>query len=77
MLNHYYLIVGDKCQWCDKAKELLTEKGLGFTAHSYREHEMILPLMVKAGLKTVPQIWVQGGEYIGGYDDLVKYFESA
>lgn len=72
----FYLIVGDKCQWCDKAKELLNEKGLGFTAHSYKEHDMILPLMIKADLRTVPQIWKQGGDYIGGYEDLKAYLES-
>lgn len=72
----FYMITGDKCSYCNKAKELLTEKGIGFTAYSYTDHEMLLPLMFKAGLKTIPQIWVQGGDYIGGYDDLVEYLNQ-
>jgi hypothetical protein len=34
--------------------------------------------MKKAGVSTVPQIWVEtpiGKEYIGGYEDLVDWFE--
>ena len=31
--------------------------------------------MKRMGYKTVPQIWNHRGEHIGGYDDLVKYFE--
>ena len=31
--------------------------------------------MKRMGYKTVPQIWNHRGEHIGGYDDLVRYFE--
>lgn len=68
----FYLITKPDCIYCDKAKELLTEKGIGFTAYLYTNHRMLTKLMFKAGLKTVPQIWYEG-EYIGGYGDLVEW----
>lgn len=66
------------CPWCDKAKELLTEKGIEFkevkldnqnTAALFRRN------MSRAGYgvpSTVPQIFVDD-TYVGGYEDLVKF----
>lgn len=72
----WYLITKPDCEWCDKAKEFITERGEGFVAFSYDDHPMILKLMMFAGLKSVPQIWC-GTEYVGGYTDLVKWTEDA
>lgn len=64
------------CPYCIMAKKLLDQKGyeieervigLGFTKVQLLE---AVPLA-----RTVPQIFLDN-EHIGGYDDLVKYFEK-
>ena len=63
------------CPYCVSAKQLLKQKGYeieerivgsGFTK------EQLLESVPNA--RTVPQIFLDG-EYVGGYDDLVKHFE--
>lgn len=75
----FYILTRDNCEWCDKAKALLDERGAKYEAYNYKDHKMILPLMKFAGMKTVPQIWWDtpaGKDYIGGYEDLVDFFKS-
>lgn len=64
------------CPYCVSAKSLLTNKGYeieekvignGFT------REQLLEAV--PNVRTVPQIFLDG-EYVGGYDDLVKHFQS-
>lgn len=71
----YYVISRDDCSWCDKAMQALDNRGEPYEAFLYLEHPMIVKLMGKAGLKTVPQIWHEG-DYIGGYAELYKYLEE-
>lgn len=74
----FYIMTKENCQWCDKAKFLLNKKGAPYGAFNYKTHPMFPLLMKKAGISTVPQIWVEtpeGKTYIGGYEDLVTYFE--
>lgn len=61
----------DNCPYCDRAKELLTARGL-----SYREikldrndHEARQSLLERSGMKTFPQIF-HGDNLIGGFSDL-------
>jgi glutaredoxin len=68
-----YVVVGtDKCEYCTKAKHLLREKRVGFTAYSLDDpsSRWLLTLVKKAGMKSVPQIWDNNGDYIGGYTEL-------
>lgn len=69
------MITKPDCIYCEKAKDLLQEKGVGYLAYLYNEHPLYIPLMIKAGLKTVPQIWIDN-QYIGGYTELVEYFNK-
>ena len=74
----FYVLTKEDCQWCDKAKLLLEKKGVPWGAFNYKSHKLFPFLMKKAGISTVPQIWVEtpiGKEYIGGYEDLVDWFE--
>ena len=75
----FTMITKSDCEWCDKAKELIASKGEKVTAYDYKEHPTIVLLMKKSWLKTVPQIWAEtpiGKEYIGGYEDLVDWFNE-
>jgi glutaredoxin 3 len=66
----------DLCVYCDKAKKEIKERGWKYTEHNISDPEIKKELFEKApDAKTVPQIWV-GQRHVGGYDDLVKYFEE-
>ncbi len=67
----YFILTKDDCVWCDKAKQLLEEKGEAFSASSLKDNPLLIRLMLKANLKTVPQIW-QDAEHIGGYTELER-----
>jgi len=71
----FYIITRDDCSWCDKAKETLSKRGEPYEAFLYTDHPMIVKLMGKAGLKTVPQIW-HDGHHVGGCAELYKYLEE-
>lgn len=68
----YYILTRDDCTWCDKAIDLLRERKEFVQVYGYTEHPMIRRIMVKGGMKTVPQIW-HDEHYIGGYNELTEY----
>jgi len=64
------------CPYCTMAEKLLMQKGydieerkIGFGYNREQLFEAV------PNAKSVPQIFVDG-EYIGGYDNLKKYFEA-
>ena len=66
----------DLCPYCDRAKALLKQKGIEFEERkigSGWSKEQLLESVPTA--RTVPQIFL-GEQHIGGYDDLVKYFNE-
>ena len=74
----YTIITGDQCEFCTKAKHLLREKEVGFTAYSLNSpsSKWLLTLIKQAGMTTVPQIWNSEGRHIGGYTELVQYLKG-
>ena len=74
-----YVILGtDNCKFCTKAKHLLREKRVGFTAYSLSSpsSKWLLTLMKEAGMTTVPQIWDNEGQHVGGYTQLKERFDD-
>lgn len=70
MTNKYKIYGKNGCPFCDKAKKLLTIKGLEFeylTLNTDYTFEELLELAPAA--KTFPQIF-NGDRLIGGYVDL-------
>ena len=67
----YFVLTRNNCVWCDKAKQLLEEKGEAYQASSLEDNPLLIELMKKADLKTVPQIW-EDAEHIGGYTELER-----
>lgn len=60
------------CTFCDKAKHLLTAKGVEYEERNIAEGWKIQDLLEAApNAKTMPQIWLDE-EYIGGYFELEK-----
>lgn len=72
-----FVIYGtNTCPFCDKAKELLKQKGFEYDYIDIRTNDEGYDFIVNnLKLKTVPQIFYND-EKIGGYDDLVKYFKG-
>lgn len=71
----YFVLTRNDCVWCDRAKQLLEEKGEAYITSSLEDSPLLVRLMIKANLKTVPQIW-QNAEYIGGYDNLAEHLHD-
>ncbi|MET0209509.1 MAG: glutathione peroxidase [Burkholderiaceae bacterium] len=60
------------CQWCQKARDLLTEAGLSFVDVDLPGSSRSRALGAIAGASTVPQVFIDG-ERIGGTPELEAY----
>ena len=69
----------DNCKWCVLAKKLLKSKGVPFTEvkipDKMSREEFINLTEEHSTRPTVPKIF-KGATMIGGYEDLVEYFEN-
>lgn len=63
------------CSFCTKAKQLLFFKGIKYTTVDVRESPEGLQRLRDLGLRTVPQIWIDG-KHIGGYTELHTYLRE-
>lgn len=68
----YTILTRSQCNFCDSAKALLDSTGHRFNTINvqHKDNAWVLNLMIKADLKTVPQIFKSSGELIGGYSEL-------
>lgn len=64
------------CPYGLKAKDLLRRQGYEVEDHSLRTREETDAFKAEHGVKTTPQIFI-GGERVGGYDDLRRFFGKA
>ena len=65
-----------RCSYCDRAKSLIEKKGFEYESINIEEDNNIDLLLEKNKYaRTMPQIFIND-KPIGGYADLVKYFEE-
>ena len=65
-----------RCSYCDRAKTLIEQKGFEYESINIEEENNIEILLKKNKYaRTMPQIFIND-KLIGGYTDLVKYFEE-
>lgn len=70
------IYVRPDCQYCDRAKELLTEAGIAFDERSVMLDDNTEDRVLRAwiawstGQRTLPQVFIDG-EPIGGFADLM------
>ncbi len=65
-----------QCSYCDRAKTLIEQKGFEYESINIEEDNNIEILLEKNKYaRTMPQIFIND-KLIGGYTDLVKYFEE-
>ena len=60
------------CQWCDKAKEYLDEKGLKYSVIN-ADKMFFGSLMKETKSTSVPQIVIKG-EFVGDYKGMLQHF---
>jgi glutaredoxin-like protein len=70
------ILTRDGCQFCAKAKALLTEKGYDFVELPLAHKVRARAVGAIAGTQTVPQIFVNG-EHIGGFEELKRWVSKA
>ena len=63
-----------ECEWCDKAKEYLEEKGLKYTVIN-SDKRFFGEVMKLTKSTNVPQILIKG-EFVGDYMGMVEHFEK-
>ena len=64
------------CIYCDAAMELLKSKSIKFEEVKIDNNLEQLEFMKSQGFRTVPQIYNEMGEYVGGYVELKSYLET-
>ena len=65
-----------RCSYCDRAKTLIEQNGYEYESINIEEDNNIEILLEKNKYATtMPQIFIND-KLIGGYTDLVKYFEE-
>ncbi|MEG3092887.1 glutaredoxin family protein [Sphingomonas sp. PB1R3] len=64
---------GHTCPYGLKARDLLRRQGYAVEDHWLRTREEVDAFKAEHGVKTTPQVFV-GGERVGGYDDLRRFF---
>ena len=65
-----------RCSYCDRAKTLIEQMGFEYESINIEEDNNIEILLEKNKYaRTMPQIFIND-KLIGGYTDLVKYFEE-
>ena len=70
-MKNVEMYTGPLCAFCDRAKALLNRKGVSFKEINLASDPNKMDEMIKKtnGMKTVPQIFIDG-QYIGGNDKL-------
>jgi glutaredoxin len=61
------------CEWCDKAKDLLDQKGIKYSIVE-SDKKLFYNLMKETNSKKVPQI-ILDGKFVGDYNDLLEHFD--
>ena len=70
----------NNCPFCDRAKALLESKDIPFTVIKMEENAGAREFLMEQGLRSVPQIFKDGGLLPGGFQGLagkdVEFFNT-
>ena len=71
----FVVITQDQCNFCDSAKALLDGSNPPSTTYNILtvSSKWLLYLLKRSSITTVPQIFNDKGEHIGGYTELKEY----
>ena len=71
----YTIYTQDLCGYCTAAKQLLEKHNYTYEEINISKDKNARAFLKGNGYKTVPQIFIRG-KHIGGYNDLMTYFEE-
>lgn len=72
-----YIIIGQSnCRFCQQSKILLDDHGISFRYLDLDDMNWLKAIIKRSDLTTVPIIFNDRQEIIGGYNELDKYLES-
>jgi len=68
----YVMLTTSQCNFCDSAKALLKAKNIQYSEYNIqsKSSKWLLYLLKRSSITTVPQIFDNEGNYIGGYTEL-------
>jgi len=72
----YKIYTRNSCIYCDMAKALMKENDIDFMEINIDLDNKERLLLKEQGHKTVPQIYDEGNNHIGGYTDLLETFKK-
>ena len=72
----YKIYTRNSCIYCDMAKALMKENDIDFIEINIDFDNEERLLLKEQGHKTVPQIYDEGNNHIGGYTDLLETFKK-
>jgi len=72
----YTIYTQRTCSYCDDAKKLMIEKDIIFMEISIDHDVQARTMLKEEGHKTVPQIFDNENNHIGGFDELKKALTS-
>lgn len=78
MVNKFEVYSKSDCVWCDKARSLISDKGLDYYEYKLGadfEKENLAYLLGFPEKITLPQVFYND-KLIGGYEQLLEYFEQ-
>jgi len=64
------------CIFCDAAMDLLDKNDIQYKEIKIDNNDNEKKFLSSQGFRTVPQIYNELGEHIGGFTDLKEYFEN-
>lgn len=75
----WVIITRNQCNFCDSAKALLKGHRLDYITYNVQDSssKWLLSLLKAGNITTVPQIFTNKGEHIGGYTDLVEHLKES
>ena len=74
-IENIEVIGGANCRFCVMAKTLLESRDLEYKYRDVREEPEAMAKLKELGLRTIPQIWVDG-KHIGDYTELHSFLQD-
>lgn len=67
----------DRCPYCLQLKLFLKRKGIEFTEINTSQHPEVLKMLQdETGFLTLPQVFVDGDTFLGGYDNIIELHQN-
>jgi len=76
MTGLYRIYSQSGCIYCDAAMDLLDKQQIQYEEVKIDKNDDEKTFLKSQGFRTVPQIYNELGEHIGGFSDLQEYFET-